>query len=107
MNTAAVALLAVSLGFIGGCSVNQAAQQPVEAKAPEGDFAAIAFFDCGQMIAVEFISFDGRFQQVAIQGPAQLIDTQLRMSHVDYNRVQYVQNTRPCGFVVDEKDGDL
>jgi hypothetical protein len=85
-------LLALSVLFILGCS------QPV---APTGDYAAVLFFDCSQLAVVTFMSYDGKFQQIPIQSAAQLFDMQLRVSQIEYTRVQYIVNPRPCGFPVD------
>lgn len=88
-----------------GCSYVQGRDEPVEvAVNPQGDYAAIAYFDCGNLVQVVFISFDGKFEQAKIKGPAMLLDVQLRMAQIAYERVQYVQNERPCGIVIGEED---
>jgi hypothetical protein len=78
--------------LLAGCS------DPVK---PVGDYAAVLFFDCSQLAVVTFMSYDGKFQQIPIQSAAQLFDMQLRVSQIEYSRVQYIVNPRPCGFPVD------
>lgn len=68
------------------------------------EFAAVAVIDCDELIRVVFLSSYGRAESVKVESAAHLLDTQLRLATIPYERVYYVINERPCGFRMDDEE---
>lgn len=93
----------VALASVVGLAI-QAPPQIVTVEQEENmSFAAVSFFDCDELIRVTFLTSFGRAETIRINSPAHLLDAQLRLSDVPYERAYFVINDRPCGFVVDDE----
>lgn len=101
MNNALVTVALVGVGLVSFMVGANVAYEPPKPPQPEiviPDFVAVGFFDCNELHSVVFFDSAGRSEGIKVDSPARLLDVQLRLADVAYERVQWLQNARPCGF---------
>lgn len=92
------------LASVVGLAFEAPPQVIVGQQEEDKNFVAISFFDCNELIRVVFLSNFGTAETMAIQNPMQLLDAQLRLGYVAYDRAYFVNNDRPCGIVFDNEE---
>lgn len=108
-----IVLLLCGIGLLAGCGVREDPQtartkfaNAVNQVIAESsvDQAAIGFLDCNELKYVVFLNSRLQADAIFINSPTKLLDVQVRLAQVEYERVNWISNDRPCGFKADATD---